>query len=196
MQVKKQQLQPDMEKWTGSKLGKEYVKAVYCHPAYLTYMQSECKMPGWMKVQQESRLPWEISTTSDMQMILLYWQKVKRTKEPLKVKRVEWKSCLKLNNQKTKIKASSPTTLWQIDEENVRTVTDFIFTHSKITVDGDCSHKIKRCLLLWRKSMTNLDSVLKSRDNTLPTKAHTVKAMSFPVVMCKCESWTIKKAKH
>ena len=100
---------------------------------------------------------------------------------------------LKLNIQKTKIMASGPITSWQIDGETMETVTDFIVWGSKITVNGDCSHEIKRCLLLGRKVMTNLDSMLKSRDITLPTKVHLVKAMVFPVVMYGCESWTIKK---
>ena len=103
---------------------------------------------------------------------------------------------LKLNIQKTKIMASSPITSWQIDGETVETVSDFIFLGSKITADGDCSHEIKRRLLLGRKAMTNLDSLLKSRDIILLTKVHLVKAMVFPVVMCGCESWTIKKAEH
>ena len=98
---------------------------------------------------------------------------------------------LKFNIQKTKIMASRPITSWQIDGE---TVADFIFGGSKITADGDCSHEIKRCLLLGRKVMTNLDSILKSTDITLPTKVHLVKAMVFPVVMYGCESWTVKKA--
>ena len=98
--------------------------------------------------------------------------------------------------QKTKTMASGPITSWQIDGETVETVTDFIFLGSKVTADGDCSHEIKRCLLLGRKAMTNLDSILKSRDITLPTKVHIVKAMVFPVVIYGCESWTIKKAKH
>ena len=106
------------------------------------------------------------------------------------------KAGLKLNIQKTKIVASSPIISWQIDGEKVERVSDFIFLGSKINVDSDYSHKIKRCLLLGRKAMTNLDSVLKSRDVTLPTKAHLVKAMVFPVVMFGCESWTIKKAEH
>ena len=101
---------------------------------------------------------------------------------------------LKLNIQKTKIMASSPITSWQIDGETVETVVDFILLGSKITADGDCSHEIKRCLLLGRKVMTNLDSILKSRDITLPTKVRLVKAMVFPVVMYGCESWPIKKA--
>ena len=101
---------------------------------------------------------------------------------------------LKLNIQKTKIMASSPMTPWQIDGETMDTVTDFIFLGSQITADGDCSHEIKRCLLLGRKAMTNLDSILKSRDITLPTKVHLVKAMVSPVVMYVCENWVIKKA--
>ena len=101
---------------------------------------------------------------------------------------------LKLNIQKTKIMASGPTTSWQIDGETVETVSDFILGVSKITADGDCSHEIKRRLLLERKVMTNLDSILKSRDVTLPTKVHLVKPMVFPMVMCGCESWIIKKA--
>ena len=113
----------------------------------------------------------------------------------MKVKEESEKVGLKLNIQKTKIMASSPNTSWQIDGETMKTVTDY-FGGSKITADGDCSHKIKRCLLLGRKVMTNLDSILKSRDVTLPTKAHLVKAMVFPVVMYGCESWTIQKAAH
>ena len=112
----------------------------------------------------------------------------------MKVKMVSGKSGLKLNIQKTKIMATSPTTSWQIDEETMETVTDFIFLGSKLTADGDYIHEIKRHLLLRRKSVTNLDSILKSRDITLPTKAHLVKAMVFPGVMYGCESWTIKKA--
>ena len=114
----------------------------------------------------------------------------------MKVKEESEKVGLKLNIQKTKIMASSPITSWQIDGEAVETVADFIFMGSKITADGDCSHEIKRCLLLGRKVMTNLDSLLKSRDITLSTKVHLVKAMVFPVVIYGCESWTIKKAEH
>ena len=112
----------------------------------------------------------------------------------MKVKEENEKAGLKLTIQKTKIMASSPITSWQIDGETMERVTDFIFLCSKITVDGDCSHEIKRCLLLGRKVMTNLDSILKSRDITWPTKIHLVKAMVFPVVMYGYESWTIKKA--
>ena len=108
----------------------------------------------------------------------------------MRVKEESEKTGLKLSMQKTKIMASSPITSWQIEREKVEAVTDFIFLGSKITVDGDCSHEIKRCLLLRRKAMTNLDSVLKSRDITLPTKAHLVNAMVFPVVRYRCERWT------
>ena len=106
------------------------------------------------------------------------------------------KAGLKLNIQKTKITTSGPITSWEVDGETVETVSGFILGGSKITADGDCSHEIKRCLLLERKVMTNLDSILKSRDITLSTKVHLVKAMVFPVVMYGCESWTVKKAGH
>ena len=117
-------------------------------------------------------------------------------KSTLNVKEENEKAGLKLNIQKMKIMASGPITSWQIDGETMETVTDFIFLGSKITADGDCSHEIKRCLLLGRKSTTNLDSILKSRHTSLPTKVHLVKAMVFPVVMYGHESWTIKKAEH
>ena len=112
----------------------------------------------------------------------------------MKVKEESENVGLKLNIQKTKIMATGPITSWQIDGETVEIVTDFTFLSSKITADGDCSHEIKRCLLLGRKAMTNLDSILKSRDITLPTKVPVVKGMVFPVVMYGCESWTIKQA--
>ena len=114
----------------------------------------------------------------------------------MKAKEESEKSGLKVNIQETKIMASGPITSWQIDEKAVETVTVFIFLGSKITADGDCSHEIKRCLLLARKAMTNLDSMLKSRAIILPTKICIVKAMVFPIVMYGCESWTIKKAEH
>ena len=114
----------------------------------------------------------------------------------MKVKKESEEVGLKLNIQKTKIMASGPITSWEIDGETVETVADFIFLGSKITADGDCSHEIKRRLLLGRKLMTNLDSIFKSRDITLSTKVHLVKAMAFPVVMYECESWMVKKAKH
>ena len=120
-------------------------------------------------------------------MTPLLWMKVKEESE---------KVGLKLNIQKMKIMASGPTTSWETDGQTVETVSDFILGGSKITADGDCSHEIKRCLLLGRKVMTNLDSILKSRDITLPTKVHLVKAMVFPVVMYECESWTVKKAEQ
>ena len=187
-----------MKQWTGSKLGKEHIKAVYCHPAYLTCIQStSCEMLGWMKHKLESRFLGETQITSDMQMTPHLWQKWRGTKEPLnESERGEWKSWLKLNIEKMKSMASGPITSWQLEWETMEIVTDFIFLVSKIPADGDSSHEIKRCLLLGRKVMTNLDSILKSRDVTLLTKIYLVKAMVFPVVMYGCESWTIKKAER
>ena len=130
-----------------------------------------------------------------MQMTPLMAESEKELKSLLmKVKEESEKAGLKLNNQKTKIMASTPITSWQIDGETMETVTDFIFLDFKITANADCSHKIKRRLLLGRKTMTNLDSILKSRDINLPTKVCLIKAMVFPVVMYGCESWTIRKA--
>ena len=150
-----------------------------------------------MKHKLESRLLGEISITSDTQTTPPLWQKVKELKSLLmEVKEESEKVGLTLNIQKTKIMASGPITSWQIDGETMETVRNFILGGSKIMADGDCSHEIKRCFLLGRKVMTNLDSILKSRDITLPTKVHLVKAMVFPVVMYGCESWTIKKAGH
>ena len=193
----------DMEPWTGSKLEMKYVKAVYCHPAYLTYMQTtSCEMPGWMKHKLVSRLPGEMSITSDMQMTPPLWQKVKNYRNLglqnlwMNVKEESEKTGLKLKIQNTKIMASGPTTSCQIDGKTMETVTNFIFLESIITADGDCSHEIKRRLLIGRKVMTNIDSILKSRDITLLTKVHLVKAMIFPIVIYGCESWTIKKDKH
>ena len=114
----------------------------------------------------------------------------------MKVKEESKKTGLKLNIQKTKIITSTPITSWQMDGETMATVTDFIFVGSKITADGDCSHEIRRCLLLGRKAMANPDSILKSRDMTLLTNVHLVKAMVFPVVMYGCENWTVNKAEH
>ena len=114
----------------------------------------------------------------------------------MKVKEESVKAGLKLSIQKTKIMASSPITSWQINGEKMETVTDFLFLDSKITADSDCIHEIKRCLLLGRKTRTNLDRMLKTRSITLPTKIHIVKVMVFPVVMYGCESWTVKKAEH
>ena len=149
---------------------------------------------GWKKHKLESRLPGEISFTSDMQMTTFMAESEEELKSLLmKVKVESEKVGLKLNIQKMKIIASGPITSWEIDGE---TVADFTFLVSKITADGDCSSEIKRCLLLGRKAMTNLDSILKSRDTILLTKVHLVKAMVFPIVMHGCESWTIKKANH
>ena len=171
MQVKKQQLEPDMEQHTSSKLGKEYIKAVYCHPAYLTHMQStSCKMPGRLKHKLETRLLGEISITSNNDTTFMAESNEKLKSLLMKVKEESEKVGLKLNIQKTKIMASGPITSWQIDGETMETVRDFIFLGSKITADSDCSHEIKRCLLLGRKAMTNLDRILKSRDITLPSK--------------------------
>ena len=179
MQVRKQLLGLDMKQQSGSKSGKEYVKAIYCHPAYLTYTQStSCEILGQLKHKLESQLLAEISIISDTQMTPPLWQKVKKNYKSLliKVKEESEKFGLKLNIQKTKIMASGPITSWQIDGETMEIVRYFIFFGSKITADGDCSHEIKRCLLLGRKVLTNLDSILKSRDLTLPTKVHLVKA--------------------
>ena len=153
-------------------------------------------MLGWMKHKLESRLPGEISLTSDMQVTPPAESEEELKSLLMKVKEESEKVGLKLNVQKTKIMASGPITSWQIDGETVETVAVFILGGSKITADGDCSHEIKRHLLLGRKVMINLDSVLKSRDITLPTKVHLVKVMVFPVVMSGCESWIIKKGEH
>ena len=151
-------------------------------------------MLGWMKHKLDTRLLEEIPITSHMQMTPLFVAESKELKSLLmKVKESE-KVGLKLNIQKPMILASSPISSWHIDGETVETVRGFIFGGSKITADGDCSHEIKSCLFLRRKAMTNLDSISKSRDFTLPTKVRLVKAMVFPVVMYRCESWTIKKA--
>ena len=174
-------------------LWKEYVKAIYFHPDYLTYMQNtRCTMPGWMKCKLQSRLPADIST-SDMQMTPPVWQKGKRRPKNLLIKVREWKSWLKLNIQKIKIIVSGLITSWQLDGETLDAVTDFIFLGSKIPANDDCSQEIKRHLLLGGKVMTNLDSILKSRDISLPTKVNIVKAMIFALVRYGCESWTLKK---
>ena len=171
-----------------------------CTPSlsYLTYMQSiSCEMPGWMKHRLESRLLGETATASDMQMTPPYVRKRRGTKEPPdEGEGGEWKSWLKTQHSKTKIMASHSITSWQTNGKIVEMVADFIFLGSKITADSDCSHEIKRHLLLGRKAMTNLDNVLKSRDITLLTKVRIVKTIVFPVVMYDCESWTIKKAEH
>ena len=155
-------------------------------------------MPGWMNNNLKSRLPGEISIVSDMQMIITLMAESQEEVKSLlvRVKEESKKAGLKLNIQKSKSMASCPITSWQIDGKKLETVTDFIFLGSKITEDCDCSHEIKRGLLLGRKVMTNLDSILKSRDITLLTKVCIVKAMVFPVALYRCESWTVKKAEH
>ena len=151
-------------------------------------------MLGWMKHKLESRLPGEISITSDMQITPPYGRKWRGTKKPLdESERGEWKSWLKAQHSENEDHGICS---WEIDGETVETVSDFIFLGSKITADGDCSHEIKRRLLLGRNVMTNLDSIFESRDIILPTKVRLVKAMVFPVVMYGCVSWAIKKAEH
>ena len=189
----------DMEQQTGSKSGKEYIKAVYCHHAYLTYMQTNImrnaeldEAQAGIKIARRNinNLRYADNTTlmtENEEELKILLMKVKKESENVG---------LKLNIQKMKIMESCPIMSWQIDGETMETVLDFIFLVSKITADGDCSHEIKRHLFLARKAINNLDSILKSRDITLSTKVHLVKAMVFPVVMYGCESWTIKKAEH
>ena len=192
-----------MEQGTGSKLGKEFVKAVYCYPAYLNYMQvHHAKCQAGLQHKLESRLPGERTRYETNINNPRYADDASLTAESeeemktllMKVKEESEKIGLKLSIQKAKMMAFGPITSWQMDGETMETVIDLIFLGSKITADGDCSHEIKRCLLLGRKAMTNLDSVLKSRDITLLTKVHLVKVIVFPVTMYGCESWTIKKA--
>ena len=150
-----------------------------------------------MKHKLESRLPGEISITSYADDITLMAESEEKLNSLLmKVKEESEKVGLKLNIQKTKIMASGAITSWETDEETVETVSNFILGGSKITADGDCSHEIKSRLLLGRRVLTNLDSILKSRDITLPTKVRLIKAMVFPIVMYGCETWTVKKAEH
>ena len=152
---------------------------------------TSCEMLGWMKHKiarrniNNLRYADDTTLTAESEELKSLLMKVNEETE---------KAGLKLNIQKTKIMASGPITSWEIDGETMQTVTNLIFLGSKITADGECSHEIKGCLLLGRKVMTNIDSILKSRGITLPTKVHLVKAMVFPVVMYGCESWTIKKA--
>ena len=154
-------------------------------------------MLDWMKHKLESRFRRYINNLRCADDTTLMAGSEEELKSLLmKVKEDSEKVGLKLNIQKMKIMSSCPITSWQIDGKTMETVTDFISLGSKITADGDCSHEIKRWLHLGRKVMTNLDSILKSRDITLPTKVHLVKAIVFPVVMYGCESWTIKKAEH
>ena len=168
-------------------MGKEYIKAVYCHPAYLTYMQStSCEMPGWMKhkLPDSNQIAGRnLNNLRHSDDTILMAESKELKSFLMKVKEESENVCLKLNIQKTKIMTSGPIASWQIDGETMEAVTDFIFLGSKITADGDCSHEIKRRLLLVRKAIANLNSILKSRDITLLTKVPLVKAMVFPVVM-------------
>ena len=188
-----------MEQRTGSKLGKEYVKAVYCHPIYLTYMQStSCRNAGMDDSQAGIKIAGRnVSHLRNADDTTLRVESKEELKSLLiKVKEKSEKAGLKLNIPKRKIMASGPIISWQIDGETMVIMTHFIFLGSKITTDSDCSHEIKRCLFIGRKAMTKLDSILKSRDITLSTKVHLVKATVFPVVVYGCESWTIKKAEN
>ena len=192
MQVKKQQLELDMEPKTGSKLGIEYVKAVYCHILCLLNLYAEYIMrnDGLDEAQAGIKIAGRnINNLRYADDTTLMAESKKELKSLLiKVKEESEKVGLILKIQKTKIMASGPITSWQTDGETMERVRDFIFLGSKITADVDCRHEIKRCFFLRRKAMTNLDSILKSIDITLPTKVRLVKAMVFPVVMYGCES--------
>ena len=168
-----------MEQQTGSKWGKEYIKAVLS-PCLLTYMHStSCKMPHWWTRSRNQEFPEKYQQPWICRWYHSNGWKQRGTKEPLKVKEESEKADLKLNIQTVKIMASDPIISWKIDGATVETVTDLIFSSSKITADGDCSQEIKRCLLLGRKAMRNLDSILKGRDITLPIKVHTIKSYGF-----------------
>ena len=197
MQVKKQQLELDMEKQTGSKLGKEYIRLYMSPCLFNLYAEYIMRNAGLEEAQAGIKIAGRNINNlryTDDTTLTAESEEVEEVKSLLmEVKEESEKVGLKLNLQKTKIMASGLITSWQLDGETIKTVTDYL-GGSKITADGDCSHEIKRCLLLGRKVMTNLDSKLKSRDITLPTKVRLVKAMVFPVVMYGCESWTIKKA--
>ena len=181
-------------------IGERVHQAVYCHPAYLTYMQSKYLMrnAGLEEAQAGIKIAGRnmnnLRYADDTTLMAESEEELKS--RLMKVKVESEKVGLKLNIQETKIMASGPITSWEIDGETVETVSDFIFSDSKITADSDCSHEIKRRFLLGRKITTNLDSIFKSRDITLPTKVRLVKAMVFPVVMYGCESWTVKKDKR
>ena len=202
MQVKKQQLDPDMEQRTGSKMGKEYVKTVYRHPAYLTYVQYIMRNAGLeeaeARIKTSGRNINDLRYADDTTLMAESEEEVKSLL--MKVKEESQKLGLKLNIQKTKIMASGPIISWQIDGETVETVTDFIFLDSKATASSDCSHEIKRRLLLGRKAMTHLDSVKKQRHyfaNKAPSSqdyVFFVLFLFFPVVTYECSSWTIKQA--
>ena len=200
MQVKKQQLELDMEQQTDwFQIGKGVRQGCILSPCLFNFsaeyiMRNDRldEVQAGIKVARRNinNLRYADDTT------LMSESKEELQRLLMKVKEESEKVGLKLNIKKTKIMASGPITSWQVDREKMETVRDVIFLGSKITADGDCSHEIKRHLLLGRKAMTNLDSILKSKDITLPTKVHLVKAMVFPVVLYGCEIWTIKKAEH
>ena len=199
MQVKKQQLELDMEQEDWFQIGKGVRQGCILSPClfdlYAEYIMRNAGLEeaqAGIKIARRNinNLRYADDTT------LMEESEEKLKSLLMKVKEEsEWIG-LKFNIQKMKIMVSGPITSWQIDGETMETVRDFIFLGSKITADGACGHEIKRCLLLGRKAMTNLDSILKTRDITLPTKVHLVRAMVFPVVMYGCESWTTKKAEH
>ena len=192
MQVKKQQLELHMEQQTGSKSEK---KSPYLSNLYAEYiMQNVGLDEAQAGIKIAGRNINNLRYAEDTALMADNEEELKSLL--MKVKEESEKADLKLNIQKTKIMASGPITSWQIDGETVETVTDFIFFGSKITADSDCGHEIKRCLLLGRKAMTNLHSILKTRDITLPTKVHLVKAVVFPVVTYGCGSWSIKKTER
>ena len=198
MQVRKQQLELDTEQQTGTQNGKEYIKAIGSPCLFNLYAEYVMRNNGLEEAQAGIKISgrninnfrYADDTT------LMAESKEELKKLLMNVKEESEKVGLKLNIQKTKIMASRPIIPCRIDGETVQRVTDFIFRGSNITTDGDCSHAIKRHLLLGRKVLTNLDSIFKSKDITLPTKLHLVEAMIFPVVMFACESWTIKKDEH
>ena len=187
-----------MDQQTGPKLGKEYIKAVESPCSFNLYSEYIMRN-AWLDEAQAGikiagRNINNLRYTDDTTLLAESKEELKSLL--MKLKEESEKAGLKLNIQKKMIIAAGPITSWQIDGETKETVTDFIFLGSKITADGDCSLEIKRCLLLGRKVMTNLDLILKSRDITLPTKVHRVKTMVFPLVMYGCEHWTTKKAER
>ena len=190
MQVRKQQLELDMEQQTGSKIGKGVHQGCVLSPClfnlYAEYIMRNAGLEEAQAGIKIARRNINIRYADDTTLMAESEEELKSLL--IQVKEESEKVGLKFNIQKTKIMSSSPITSWEIDGETVETVSDFIFGGSKFTADGDCSHEIKRCLLLGRKVMTNLDSIFKSRDIPLPTKVHLIKAMFFPVVMYGCES--------